>query len=73
MSMSTGSEELYNALLSAVNEDGCAENLKRIVEARCMLPLSKAYVYVRNFKDVSITRDRNKHGRPLVIKFNREA
>ena len=70
--MSPARQELYNAIVASAAEGDCAENLKHIVETHCMLPLSKAYEYVRNFKDMDITRHKTKHGRPLVIRINKE-
>ena len=71
--MSPARQELYNAIVASAEEGGCAENLKHIVEeTHCMLRLSKAYEYVRNFKDMDITRHKTKQGRPLVIRINKE-
>jgi hypothetical protein len=72
MNMSPGRLELRKAIIASANsDDGCAENLKRIVEEHCTLPLNKAYEYVKGFKDMEITRTA-KHGRPLRIKVNKE-
>jgi hypothetical protein len=71
MELSPARQELYRAIVSSVKDDGCAENLKAIVEARCTLGLKKAYVYLKDFKDLEVTRT-TKHGRPLRIKINKE-
>jgi hypothetical protein len=72
MKMSPGRIELHKAIVESANKDGHAENLKCIVETRCTLPLRMAYAYVRDFKDMEITRNHKRHGRPLVIKVNKE-
>jgi hypothetical protein len=69
--LSPARQELYLAIVSSAKSDGCAENLKRIVEEKCSLRLAKAYEYVKGFKDMEITRTA-KHGRPLRIKVNKE-
>jgi hypothetical protein len=73
MVLSPARQELYNAIRASSNDDGCAENLKAIVEARCTLPLSKAYSYLRNFKDIEVSHRNHKGGgRILVMKLNKE-